>query len=307
MMSKLEEAARARVKAKGGTTDVFAAIEGTSVTVTGRGAAHAVAEIWAPKRDPSAAGRVLVVTARREDIGAIEEVLAGDGLVLIPAPDMQSALTRAPEVFPDLAIVDANLPDGEGVALVRALRERKDLKHFPVLMLTPSPDTSVAQEGPFAPEDYLAKPFSPPMLHSRVRAWLSRTLDLASPFGERGTGAIERVVADASSASMLTSLPLFRPLTDDQLHEMMTEAIDQTYSAGQAVVGQGELADLLFVVLSGRVRVMEALPNSQTEAFLGDLGPGEIFGEMGILTDRPRSARVVAVERTRCLVLRQRN
>ena len=307
MMSKLEEAARARVKAKGGTTDVFAAIEGMSVKVTGRGSAHAVAEISALERHPIAGGRILVVSSRREDIGAVEEVLAEDGLVLIPAPDMQSALTRTPEVFPDFAIIDADLPDGEGVALVRALRERKDLKHFPVLLLTSSPDTSVVPEGPLAPDDYLAKPFSPPMLHSRVRAWLSRTLDLASTLGDRGAGAIERAVADASSASMLTSLPLFGPLTDGQLHEMMTEAIDQIYSPGQAVVGQGEIADLLFVVLSGRVRVVEALPNSQTEAFLGDLGPGEIFGEMGILTDRPRSARVVAVERTRCLVLRQRN
>jgi diguanylate cyclase (GGDEF)-like protein len=307
MVAQLEEAARARVRAKGGTTDVFAAIEGVSVKVTGRGTAHAVAEVSALQRHPIAGGRILVVSTHREDVAAIEEVLAEDGLVLIPAPDMQSALTRAPEVFPDLAIIDARLPDGDGIALVRALRERKDLKHFPVLLLTPNAETTVTLEGPLAPDDYLAKPFSPPMLHSRVRAWLARTLDADGPVGERGPGAIERAAVDPSSASMLASLPLFRPLTDEQLHEMTAEAADQIYAPGQAVVGQGEIAELLFVVLSGRVRVVEALPDLHAEAFLGELGPGEIFGEMGILTDRPRSATVVAVERTRCLVLRQRN
>jgi len=195
MMSKLEEAARARVKAKGGTTDVFAAIEGASVKVAGRGSAHAVAEGSALQRHPIAGGRILVVSSRREDIAAIEEVLADDGLVLIPAPDMQSALTRTAEVFPDLAIIDGELPDGEGIALVRALRERKDLKHFPVLLLAPTPDTSVAQEGPLAPDDYLTKPFNPPMLRSRVRAWRARTLDPDSPVGEREAGAGRRAAA----------------------------------------------------------------------------------------------------------------
>jgi diguanylate cyclase (GGDEF)-like protein len=36
---------------------------------------------------------------------------------------------------------------------------------------------------------------------------------------------------------------------------------------------------------------------------IGDLGPGEIVGELGVLTDRPRSASVVTLERTRCLAI----
>jgi diguanylate cyclase (GGDEF)-like protein len=307
MVARLEEDARARVKAKGAATEVFAAVEGMTLDVVGRGTARAVAEGSALQRHPIAGGRVLVVSAHREDVGSIEEVLAEDGLVLVPANDMQSALARVPEVFPDLAIIDAKLPDGDGGTLVRSLRERKDLKRFPILLLTPSPETMVALEGPHAPDDYLAKPFSPPMLHSRVRAWLARTLDAEESLVERSAGAIERSAVDASSASLLTSLPLFRPLTDEQLHELMVEATDQYYAPGQAVVGQGEIADLVFVVLSGRVRVVEALPDLHAEAFLGELGPGEIFGEMGILTDRPRSATVVAIERTRCVAVRQRN
>ena len=52
---------------------------------------------------------------------------------------------------------------------------------------------------------------------------------------------------------MLTALPLFRPLTDDQLHEMMTEAIDQTYSPGQALVDTARRAALLLKIGEARL------------------------------------------------------
>jgi diguanylate cyclase (GGDEF)-like protein len=70
------------------------------------------------------------------------------------------------------------------------------------------------------------------------------------------------------------------------------------------VIRQDEAAENLFMVLSGRVRIVESVPDMPlVDRFLGELGRGEIFGELGILTDERRSATVVAVERTRCLVV----
>jgi diguanylate cyclase (GGDEF)-like protein len=69
------------------------------------------------------------------------------------------------------------------------------------------------------------------------------------------------------------------------------------------VIRQDDPGESVYVVLSGRVRVLEAVPDSPVEMFLGELGPGEIFGELGVLRERPRAAGVVTVERSRCLAI----
>ena len=58
---------------------------------------------------------------------------------------------------------------------------------------------------------------------------------------------------------------------------------------------------MVYVILSGHVRVFEPVADSSVEMFLGELGPGQIFGELGVLRERPRSASVVALDRAYCL------
>ncbi|HEV8586189.1 MAG TPA: diguanylate cyclase [Methylomirabilota bacterium] len=311
-MDQLEETAKARARAAGSTMDVFAAREGQELQIAGEGGAERIADVSALRRRLIAGARVLVVTGDDTQVTTIEEVLAEDGMVALPVPDMHAALTRGSEHLPDLAIVDADLPPADGVELISAFRARMNRANFPILLLADRPDT--AERGSTGATDYLAKPYSPPMLRARVRAWLARTLvsfDGQVAGSEDAVGPPEtredRATTQTLLASILASVPLFRKCTPEQLNTLVRHATEQVYPSGHVVTRQGEPPENLWVLLSGRVRVVEATADGQAEMLLGEIGKAEIFGELGILRDQPRSATVIAVDRTHCLVLRQRD
>ncbi len=312
-MDRLEADARRRVKECGGVLDVFAAREGLELQVSGSNRAVPVAEISALRRRLIAGARVLVVTPDEVLVASIEEALAEDGMVALPVPDMHAALTRGTEHLPDLAIVDTGLPVGDGADLIPAFRARMGRANFPVILLAERPEVTALHRPEIGATDYLAKPYSPPMLRARVRAWLARTLvaytETAPPSAVEAPVVLEDARDDRGAtqtllASMLASVPLFRPLTPAQLNALVAQATEQVYPAGHVITRQGEPPQFLWVLLSGRVRVVEATTDGQAEMLLGEIGKSEVFGELGILRDQPRSATVIAVERTHCLVLR---
>ena len=76
--------------------------------------------------------------------------------------------------------------------------------------------------------------------------------------------------------------------------------------APQAViVRERSQGDAAYLVLSGLVAVMRRDPSVGVEFLLSELGPGQMFGEIALLTDKPREASVVALEATACAVLRR--
>jgi diguanylate cyclase (GGDEF)-like protein len=311
-MDQLEVDARARVKECRGVLDVFAAREGLELHVDGSNRATPVAEISALRRRLIAGARVLVVTPDAMQVATIEEALAEDGMVALPVPDMHAALTRGTEHLPDLAIVDTTLAGADGADLIPAFRSRLGRANFPVILLSERPEVTALHRPDVGATDYLATPYSPPMLRARVRAWLARTLVAYTETGPSGPTDEPVTLQDARDdrgpsqtllASMLASVPLFRTLTPAQLNALVAHATEQVYPAGHVITSQGEPPQFLWVLLSGRVRVVETTNDGQAEMLLGEIGRAEVFGELGVLRDQPRSATVVAVERTHCLLL----
>jgi len=305
-MERLEALAQASAR---GAVEVFAAREGLALEVRGAPGAAPTASGSALSRRPIAGGRVLVVSPSDTDVASIEELLAVDDLDITAVMNGRAALARCAELEPDVAIVDARLPDGDGVALAAQLAAAS-VRPFPVLLLA-EPGTP-APVGGNGTADWLAKPFSPPMLHARVRAWLSRSLAASAPAEVRLSPVARThsspgiaVPATSDHAAMLGDMPLFRMLSAEERARLVEGAAEHAYGPGQVIVGEGERDDRVFVILAGRVRIIESMPEALTEALLTGLGEGDIFGELSILTERPRSATALAVERTRCLVLRQ--
>ncbi|MGH3347570.1 MAG: MFS transporter [Nocardioides sp.] len=100
---------------------------------------------------------------------------------------------------------------------------------------------------------------------------------------------------------LLRGLDLFAPLdptTTEQLAGSLTEV---RFAAGDVLVREGEESDRFFVVESGLVRVTQT--DVLGERVLRTEGPGEYFGEIGLLRDVPRTATITALEDTVVLTL----
>ena len=95
--------------------------------------------------------------------------------------------------------------------------------------------------------------------------------------------------------SILKSVPLFSAFSDLQLNTLLNYVQHRSYPRNVYVLQAGEETDSLYVILSGRVKVLIPDENGR-EVILSMMGPHDFFGEMGILDDQPRSASVATLE-----------
>ncbi len=100
----------------------------------------------------------------------------------------------------------------------------------------------------------------------------------------------------------LSQIPIFSGLTKKELQELSANGREREYPAGETLVRQGETGVGLFVVLSGKVRVVQRTDGSG-ERELGVFGPGAALGELALLDDQPRSATIIATEPTKALII----
>lgn len=99
----------------------------------------------------------------------------------------------------------------------------------------------------------------------------------------------------------IQSITLFNPLTDDEKRDLAARLQMIHYVAGSRLAQQGDVGDCLFIVVQGRAAVwLEA--NGQRH-LLAELGPGEVIGEMSLMTGEPRRATVTARTDMDCYVL----
>jgi CRP/FNR family cyclic AMP-dependent transcriptional regulator len=94
---------------------------------------------------------------------------------------------------------------------------------------------------------------------------------------------------------VLKSVPLFSAFTEHQLTTLLNYVQHRSYPRHVFVLQAGDETDSLYVILSGKVKVL--IPDDQgREVILSVMGPHDFFGEMGILDDQPRSASVATLE-----------
>jgi len=92
----------------------------------------------------------------------------------------------------------------------------------------------------------------------------------------------------------IASNHLLSVLSPDQQAELLSGSRPVRFGPGEIIVREGDTGQSLFLLLRGKVAVLKRCEDG-SEAQVSELGSGEIFGEMTLLLDAPRSATVKAV------------
>jgi CRP/FNR family cyclic AMP-dependent transcriptional regulator len=108
--------------------------------------------------------------------------------------------------------------------------------------------------------------------------------------------------APRASSLLLRNVPLFASFSDEQCAVLAQLVQRRSYPRGATVIEAGEPTHSLHIIISGRAQVVMS-DKKGNQVILAILKPGEYFGEMGLLDDRPRSASVVARESCEVLTL----
>jgi len=95
--------------------------------------------------------------------------------------------------------------------------------------------------------------------------------------------------------SLLKTIPLFAEVPDEQLRKIAPFAETDEFAEGQVVVKEGGYANHFFAIEEGTAKV------ERDGEQIGDLGPGDVCGEQGLLEKQERSATVTATSRLRVI------
>ncbi len=98
---------------------------------------------------------------------------------------------------------------------------------------------------------------------------------------------------------ILARMPLFRPLADRELLRVLQVTDVAAFKNNDVVMKEGDRGEELYIVLSGKVKVVRG------GAQLATLEPGEHVGEMALIRSQPRSATVVSDGESELMVIRR--
>jgi two-component system KDP operon response regulator KdpE len=195
----------------------------------------------------TAGSQILIVEDEAHIRRFVRLTLEAEGHTVHEAESCQRGLIEAGTRRPDLVVLDLGLPDGDGVDLIRELRQWSSM---PVIVLSArSTEASKIAALDAGADDYLVKPFGSGELSARVRAQLRRhqqqtpggAPDIA--FGDVRIDLVRRVVERAGEALHLTPIE-YKLLTHlaSQPDRVITHA-----QLLKAVWGPGHLEDSHYV------------------------------------------------------------
>jgi cAMP-dependent protein kinase regulator len=102
-------------------------------------------------------------------------------------------------------------------------------------------------------------------------------------------------------ATSLSAIPLFAELTPEQRREVAGACEELDFEAGATLVREGDFGYSLFAITSGTAEVVKGGKP------IGTLAPGDVFGEIAVLSGGRRAATIVATTSMRVATLMNRD
>lgn len=105
-----------------------------------------------------------------------------------------------------------------------------------------------------------------------------------------------------TTVEFLKKVPLFDSLKTRQLESLAKCFVERKYPAGKEIVTQGQGGEGFFIVVNGKCQAVRIRPDGE-KVVVNQFESGDYFGELALLDAGLRTASVVALEDTECLVL----
>lgn len=105
-----------------------------------------------------------------------------------------------------------------------------------------------------------------------------------------------------TTSDLLRRVPIFSGLTASQMSHLSETVVKQRFKRGELIIEQGKKSGALFIILSGRARVIMTDERAK-EVILNTIGPGDYIGEMSLMDGESHSASVKTEVQTDVLVL----
>ena len=100
----------------------------------------------------------------------------------------------------------------------------------------------------------------------------------------------------------LREIPLFSEMDEQEVADIRAIMQEMKFRPGQIIIREGEMGDLFYVITEGHAEILIRDADG-AELVLHEAGPGDFFGELSMLTNEPRSARIRAVDSVTTLAL----
>jgi two-component system OmpR family response regulator len=225
------------------------------------------------ERAPAEDIKALVVDDEESLADLVSMALRYEGWQVKAAHNVADALAAHKEFSPDIAVLDIMLPDGDGLSLLKKLREKDPT--LPVLFLTAKDSVEDRVQGlTIGGDDYVTKPFSLEELVARLRSVLRRS--------GRGASVDQSILQVGDLTLNEDSYEVFRGETPIELTSTEFELLRYLMSNPRRVLSKTHILDRVWDYDFGGKQSIVEIYISYLRKKIDTLGPALIHTVRGV-------------------------